>query len=316
MIGELIPTGVTFGVGRVSLNTQFSGTADFNNVEISGNLSAGTGGAIYSGGTDLYNIFGGGLFGNYLPLVITATTIVNADDNSLFFTGNSASSITTAILGGDGGDRTYAMQITDDYALLISQDASLSDFYYVKSSQLDGASLEYNTGTTVNIFKVTKSAIRVESSIPTFNGITYDIDYSVNYTNRSLVDKEYVDNAISLVSSVGINPYNDLGNVASSFTWNVSGDSTNYEVTLTAATTTVNLTNVRNGEYGTIIVNQDGVGGRAITLGTVNGAGTTHRVANGGGGSVILTSNANAIDILTFTYNGSAMYWTVGNDYT
>lgn len=30
-----------------------------------------------------------------------------------------------------------------------------------------------------------------------FNGITYSSDYSTNYTNRSLVDKEYVDNAIS-----------------------------------------------------------------------------------------------------------------------
>lgn len=57
MIGELIPTGVTFGAGRISVNDQFSGTAEFNNVEVSGNLSAGTGGIIYSGGTDLYNIF-------------------------------------------------------------------------------------------------------------------------------------------------------------------------------------------------------------------------------------------------------------------
>jgi hypothetical protein len=78
----------------------------------------------------------------------------------------------------------------------------------------------------------------------------------------------------------------------------------------------LNLTNVRNGDFGTIIIRQDGVGGRALTLGTVNGSSTTHRVANGGGGSIILTSNASAIDILTFTYNGSIMFWTVGNDYT
>jgi hypothetical protein len=80
--------------------------------------------------------------------------------------------------------------------------------------------------------------------------------------------------------------------------------------------TTLNLSNVRNGDYGTIIVQQDGTGSHTLSFGTVNGAGGTHRVVNGGGGSPTLTSNPNAIDILSFTYNGSVMYWTVGNDYT
>ena len=114
---------------------------------------------------------------------------------------------------------------------------------------------------------------------------------------------------------VSIDPYNNVGSTGTSFNWNVSGLSTNYEVTLTA-NTTLNLSNVRNGDYGTIITQQDGVGSRTITFGTINGSAGTHRVANGGGGSPVLTSNASAIDILTFTYNGSTMFWTVGNDYT
>lgn len=60
MTGELIPTGVTFGVGRNSINDAFSGTAYMNNIELDsgGNFSAGTGGGvIYSAGTDLYSIF-------------------------------------------------------------------------------------------------------------------------------------------------------------------------------------------------------------------------------------------------------------------
>ena len=113
---------------------------------------------------------------------------------------------------------------------------------------------------------------------------------------------------------VSIDPYNNVGNTGTSFNWDVSGLSTNYEVTLTA-NTTLNLTNVRNGDYGTIILTQDGTGGRTLTFGTVNGSATTHRVVNGGAGTPTLTSNASAIDILTFTYNGSVMYWTVGNDY-
>ena len=113
---------------------------------------------------------------------------------------------------------------------------------------------------------------------------------------------------------VSIDPYNNLGNV-NTITWDVSGNSTNYQATLTG-NTTLALTNVRNGEYGTIIVQQDGVGGRTLTFGNINGSAGTHRVANGGGGVPVLTSNPGAIDILTFTYNGSVMFWTVGNDYT
>ena len=112
-----------------------------------------------------------------------------------------------------------------------------------------------------------------------------------------------------------IDPYNDLGNVNTTQTWDVSGTSTNYELTLTGSIT-LNLNNVRNGDYGTIIVEQDGVGSHTLTFGTINGAAGTHKVVNGGGGSPTLTSTPNAIDILSFTYNGTTMYWTVGNDYT
>lgn len=60
MTGELIPTGVTYGVGRISINNSFSGTAEFNNISLDsgGDFSGGTGGGvIYSGGTDLYGVF-------------------------------------------------------------------------------------------------------------------------------------------------------------------------------------------------------------------------------------------------------------------
>jgi hypothetical protein len=116
------------------------------------------------------------------------------------------------------------------------------------------------------------------------------------------------------VTGSSVTPYNNSGS-GSTITWNVSGVSTNYEATLTA-TTTLNLTGVRNGDYGAIVLKQDSIGSRTLTLGTVNGSSATHRVANGGGGVVVLSTSANATDILTFTYNGSIMYWTVGNDYT
>ena len=104
---------------------------------------------------------------------------------------------------------------------------------------------------------------------------------------------------------------------ASTINWNISGSSNNYTATLTAATT-LNVSNVRNGEYGTIILTQDSVGSRTITLGTINGTSGSgrHKVSSGGGGSIYLTSNPNAIDIVSFVYDGNILYWTVGNDYT
>lgn len=173
-----------------------------------------------------------------------------------------------------------------------------------RSVVLGGQNITGSTADTVYV-----PNLNINSTPSNDNALTQllarDSDGTIKYRDSSSISG----------GGVSIDPYLNLGTTGTTITWNVSGLSTNYEVTLSAATT-LNLTNVRNGEYGTIIVNQDVVGGRAITLGTVNGAGTTHRVAGGGAGSIVLTSNANAIDILTFTYNGSAMYWTVGNDYT
>ena len=61
---------------------------------------------------------------------------------------------------------------------------------------------------------------------------------------------------------------------------------------------------------------QDGVGSHTLTLGTVNGGGGTHKVVNGGGGTIVLTGTANSIDLLTFTYNGNIVWWSIGPNYT
>lgn len=109
MTGELIPTGVTFGAGRNSINEAFSGTAEFNNIvmDSGADLYGGAaGGTIYSGGTDLYNIFstsGGSTFtGNTSATSISDIYVSNIhspslnlnplDEGSIFF--SSASGFT------------------------------------------------------------------------------------------------------------------------------------------------------------------------------------------------------------------------------
>ena len=150
------------------------------------------------------------------------------------------------------------------------------------------------------------------NSIPNINSAPTEILVRNSVTGNV----EYIDpSSLSGGGGIGIDPYYDLGSQDFLITWDVSGNSINYEVTLTG-NTHLDLINVRNGDYGTLIVNQDGVGGRTITFNLVNGGVMTHLVVNGGGGTPTLTSTPNAIDILSFTHNGSKMFWTVGNDYT
>ena len=186
------------------------------------------------------------------------------------------------------------------------------------TNNLTGSSLSFlklntNLNTDISDIEIISDSIDVQANDILLDGVIELTSYGTGATVNTLG----VDSNGKIVLATGtdtIDPYNNLGNV-NTITWSVSGLSTNYQAALTG-NTTLALTNVRNGDYGTIILQQDGVGGRTLTFGTVNGGATTHRVANGGGGSVVLTSNPNAIDILTFTYNGSVMFWTVGNDYT
>lgn len=83
----------------------------------------------------------------------------------------------------------------------------------------------------------------------------------------------------------------------------------NAVVTL-ADNRTLGITNVANGDYGTIKVIQDGTGGRTLALSGTN------LVVNGGAGAITLTSNANAVDILSFVYDGTNFLWNVGYNYT
>jgi hypothetical protein len=39
------------------------------------------------------------------------------------------------------------------------------------------------------------------------------------------------------------------------------------------------------------------------------------KVINGGGGIATLTQASGAVDILTFFYDGSTYWWTIGNNY-
>ncbi len=97
---------------------------------------------------------------------------------------------------------------------------------------------------------------------------------------------------------------------AATISWVFEGNSSqNAKVTLTD-NRTLSITGMTNGATGTLIVIQDAVGSRTLTL----PAGS--KVANGGSGAVTLTPTASARDILSFYYDGTSFYWNVGLNYT
>ncbi len=102
--------------------------------------------------------------------------------------------------------------------------------------------------------------------------------------------------------------YQDFGSAGGAIAWNMqSGATAGIRLTSNG---TITISNVTAGMYGLIRVTQDGTGGRTLTLPSGS------RVINSGGSAtVVLTQTANAVDILTFFYDGTNYWWTIGNNY-
>ena len=73
---------------------------------------------------------------------------------------------------------------------------------------------------------------------------------------------------------------------------------------------TLDIDNCPNGGGGVLVVTQGAGGGHTLAL----PAGS--KVAEDGAGVVVLSGTAGDVDVLTFTFDGSAYYWTVGTDFT
>ena len=254
---------------------------------------AGGIGTFASGSTSFIHSLGSTIIGNR-SAVLGGQNITGTTDDTVYVPYLNIQSATTNNL------------ITEVLVIDTNGDVKKRNVDTIESTFTGGTvsgSTSFTNGLSANTISAT-----IYQNLPV-NGLT-----AGNNINISGSSGNFTISVTGITGGASIDPYNNGGS-GTTISWDVSGVSTNYFATL-IATTTLNLTNVRNGDYGTIILTQDSVGGRTLNLGTVNGTSATHRVANGGGGSIVLTSNPNAIDILTFTYNGSVMYWTVGNDYT
>jgi hypothetical protein len=68
------------------------------------------------------------------------------------------------------------------------------------------------------------------------------------------------------------------------------------------------------GSYGTVVLTQDGTGGRTITLPTISNV-TNKVLGSSTNTTVSLSTAADAKDILNFYYDGTNCYWNIGQGY-
>jgi phosphotransferase system HPr-like phosphotransfer protein len=95
----------------------------------------------------------------------------------------------------------------------------------------------------------------------------------------------------------------DLGSASGTLTLDVSSG-TVFRLTAVGAITLNALTNVQAGSNATVIITQDGTGGRALT--------STMKFA---GGSKTLSTAANSIDMITVFYDGTNYFASLVKDY-
>ena len=99
---------------------------------------------------------------------------------------------------------------------------------------------------------------------------------------------------------------------AATISWNPA-NGLNANVTLGGNRTLSFSTAPASGSYGTLVVTQDGTGGRTLTL----PSGTNKVLGSSSTTTIALSSAAGAKDILNFYYDGltSTYYWNVGQGY-
>ena len=85
--------------------------------------------------------------------------------------------------------------------------------------------------------------------------------------------------------------------------------SNNATIVLNGINSSLNMTNFKLGDSGVFVIKEDTVGSRQLTF-------PINSLFPGGGSSITLTSTPNAVDVLTYFYDGTNINWNVQYNYT
>lgn len=134
-------------------------------------------------------------------------------------------------------------------------------------------------------------------------------------TDSTSIDFTYDDGAATLTAAVKdgappLSPATVTLTDGATITWATEGARQNNARVTLGGNRTLDITGEVDGATGLLIVIQDGTGGRTLTL--PGGS----KVINDGGGAVTLSTGAGDIDILTWYYDGTNFFWTIGVNYS
>lgn len=295
MIGELILSSYTLDQGRIILNDAFSAASSFNTAtfnEVNSTLLSG--GTIYSGNTDLYDIFQ--IYGSdmWMPGSTGNYSIKANNDSGTDATGNYAvaEGFKTTAIGNSSHASGYYNITNALYSQILGGSGNTINISAEGSAIIGSSGITatqpYTTYVdTLNIKKFNSGSIAV--------GLGIDSNGNVVSGNTSLLSSTFQ----TLTDGTTITWGYDLGS--------------NAFVTL-GGNRTLSITGISDGASGMIVIKQDGSGNRTLSFAGTPG---THKVVNGGGGSVLLTSTASAEDIISFVYRAATTtyYWNIGYDY-
>jgi len=247
---------------------------------------------IDAGTTNSFNaIVARGTLNNYFQLNIQNKSNGNTASSDVVATADNGTEIVNYVdLGMNGSGNTQSVFGNPDDAYLYTTGNN-----FLIGTGTAGQALVFMTGGTT---QSTNERMRIDGSGNVMVGKT-SAAYKVDVHGRGNFDSTL--NAPNYTSTFQTLSF------GTTTTWDQTKGAT-AAVTLTG-NATLAITNEVAGMYGLIRVTQDATGSRTLTL----PAGS--KVINGGGGVVALTTTAGATDVLSYFYDGTSYYWTVGYNY-
>lgn len=245
-----------------------------------------------AGTTSSFNaIVARGTINNYFQLNIQNKSNGNTASSDVVATADNGTEVINYVdLGINGSGNAQSVFGNPDDAYLYTTGNN-----FLIGTSTAGQALVFMTGGTT---QSTNERMRIDGSGNVAVGKT-SAAYKVDVHGRGNFDSTL--NASNYTSTFQTLTF------GATITWDQTKGATSA-VTLTG-NATLSITNAVAGMYGLIRVTQDATGSRTLTL-----PGSS-RVINGGGGVVALTTTASATDVLSYFYDGTNYYWTVGYNY-
>jgi|UPI000485B6B6 hypothetical protein len=215
---------------------------------------------------------------------------------------------TLAVANGGTGATTLTGLVKGSGTSALTAAVAGTDYQAPLTLTTTGSGAATLSGTTLNIPATTNYSLPTASA-SALGGVKVGTNLSIDGTGvlSTIAAPTFTGAVTAPIYASTPQALND----AATISWNPS-NGLNASVTLAGNRTLSFTTTPAVGSYGTLVITQDGTGGRTITLPS---ALTNKVLGSTSTNTVTLSSAAGAKDILNFYYDGTNCYWNVGQGY-